>query len=215
MGALDWHFPKRAWDARLQLTSEKFRATDYQKHVKGMIDNLAIDVSEDGQLLELRVKTIDENLSIESITLRRETLHPVTIYPDLILHLTECQDLQVRQSSYSKSIYSGSIQTSDAMIKANRMWWEAKISSINATNILKENITLELGGTAVWTPSSIINKGVVRDLFAATKEIVMRIDHVGFFNRGKRSSESKTTEKPSENTQDVPACLRRVDPAFW
>ena len=215
MGALDWHFPKRAWDARLRLTSEKSLATDYQKHVKGMIDNLMIDVSEDGQLLELRIKTIDENLSIESITLRRETLHPVTIYPDLILHLTECQDLQARQSSYSKSIYSGSIQTSNTMIKANRMWWEAKTSSINATNTLKENITLELGGTAVWTPSSIINKGVVHDLFAATKEIVTRIDHVGFFNRGKRSSESKTTEKPSENTQDVPACLRKVDPAFW
>ena len=215
VGALDWHFPKRAWDARLRLTSEKFLATDYQRQVKGIIDHFKICVSRDGQSLKLWTKTIDDNLSIESIELRRETLHPVTIYPDLILHLTECQDLQVRRSSGPESIYSGSIQPPKVMVKSNRLWWEAKISSTNADNILKENVALELGETATWTPSSIINKGVVRDLFAAVKETVTRIDHVGFFNRGKDSAGSKTTEKLSENTQDVPTSLRRVDPAFW
>lgn len=180
-----------------------------------MIDNLKIGVSGDGQSLELWTQTIDENLSIESVTLRRETLHPATIYPDLMLHLTECQDLQVRQPSGSESVYSGSIQPPSVMVRANRLWWEAKISSTNTTNVLKENITLELGETATWTPSSIVNKGVVRDLFAAAKQIVTQIDHVGFFNRGKDSAGSKTAEKLSEITQDVPASLRRVNPAFW
>lgn len=215
MGALDWHFPKRVWDARLRLTSESFLTTDYQRQVKDIVDNLKIAVSEDGQALDLWTKTMDENFDIESITLRRETLHPATIYPDLILHLTECQDLQVRQSSDSESIYGGSIQSPNAMIKANRLWWEAKISSTSAAAMLQENATLELGEKATWTPSSIINTGVVRDLFAAAQEIVTQIDHVGFFHRGEGSAGSKTTKKPSENTQDVPASLRRVDPAFW
>ena len=215
MGTVDWHFPKRAWDARLRLSSERFLATDYQRQVKCIVENIRIGLSADGQSLELWTKTIDDNLSIESITLRRETLHPITVYPDLILHLTEYQDLQVRQPSDSESIYSGSIQASNVMIKANKIWWGAKISSVNASAILEKNITLELGEKATWTPSSIINKGVVGDLFAAAKEIVTRIDHVGFFNRGEGSSNSKTTEKRSENTQDTSARLRTVDPGFW
>lgn len=215
MGALDWHFPKRAWDARLRLTSERSLTTDYQKQVDSIVDNLKIDVTGDRQTLELWTKTIDETLRIESITLRRETFHPATIYPDLILHLTECQDLQVRQPSHSESIYCGSIQAPNVMIKASRLWWEAKISSTSATTILKDNVQLELGEIVAWIPSDIIKNGLIRDLFSATQEIVTQIDHVGFFNRGKGSSDSKTTGKPSENSQDMPARLRRVDPAFW
>lgn len=92
------------------------------------------------------------------------------------------------------------------MIEANRLWWEAKISSTNVTNILKENATLELGEQATCTPSSIINTGFVRDLFAAATEIVTQIDDVGFFNRGRGSSGSKLSDKPSEDTEDV--CIR-------
>ena len=215
MGALDWHFAKRAWDARLRLTSDRFLATDYQRQAKGIVDNVKIDPPEDGQSLKLWTKTIDENFSIESITLRRETLHPVTIYPDLMLHLIECQDLQVRQPSDSESIYSGSIENPKVMAKANRLWWEANISSTSADSIFRENLTLELGEIATWSPSSIINKGVVRDLFAVAKEIVTQIDHIGFHNIGKGSSVSKTAEKLSEKTRDAPATLGRVDPAFW
>ena len=212
---MDWHFPKRVWDARLRLTSERVVAMDYQRQVKGIVDNVKKGVSRDSRSFGLWTTTVDDTLSIESITLCRETLHLVTIYPDLILHLTEYQDLQVRQSSESKNIYIGSIQASDVMIKANRVWWGAKLSSINASTILKENMTLELGETARWTPSSIISKGVVRDLFSATKEIITRIDHIGFLNRGEGSSNSKANEKPSENTQDAAGRLRRVDPGFW
>ena len=190
-------------------------ATDHLKQVKGVIENLKIDMSEDGQSLELWTKTIDDKFGIESITLRRETLHPVTLYPDLILHMTEYQDLQARQPDDSESIYTGSIQAPKNMIRANRLWWGAKISSINANSTLKENDSLELGETATWTPSSIISKGVVRDLFATAKEIVTQIDHVGFFNRGEASSKSKTTEKPSESSQQLPAKISRVDPGYW
>ena len=215
MGALDWHFPKRAWDARLRLTSQRFLATDYQKQANGIIKTLKIDPSKDGQTLELWVKTIDENLSIEAITLRRETLHPSTIHPDLVLHMTECQDLQVRQPSDSESIYSGSIQSANVMIKTNRLWWEAKVTSINAATVLKGNLRLELGEVATWSPSSVVDKGVVRELFAVANEIVTRIDYVGFLNRGKGSSGSKTSEKASEKTLDVPSNRRKVDLAFW
>ena len=101
------------------------------------------------------------------------------------------------------------------MIKANRLWWGAKVSSINANAILEENIALELGETVRWNPSNIVNNGVVGDLFAAAKEIVTRIDHIGFFNRGAGSSNSKSNEKGSEKTQDTSARVTRVDPGFW
>ena len=176
---------------------------------------MKIDPSKDGQTLELWVKTIDENLSIETITLRRETLHPCTIHPDLVLHMTECQDLQVRQPSDAEGIYIGSIQSANVMSKTNRLWWEAKVTSINAATVLKGNLRLELGEVATWSPSSVVDKGVVRDLFAVANEIVTRIDYVGFFNRGIGSTGSKTSEKASEKTPDVPPNRRKVDLAFW
>ena len=197
------------------MTSERFLATDYQRQVKGIVENIKIGVSDDGQSLELWTRIIDDSLSIESIILHRETLHPLTVYPDLLLHLTEYQDLSVRRPSDSESIYCGSIQGSNDMVKANKLWLGAKISSVNARAILEENVTLELGEAAKWTPSDIINKGVVSDLFAAAKEIVTHIDHVGFFNKGDDSLSSKTNEKRSEITQDTSARLRRVDPGFW
>ena len=101
------------------------------------------------------------------------------------------------------------------MIKTNRLWWEAKITSINAATVLKGNLGLELGEVATWSPSSVVDKGVVRDLFAVANEIVTRIDYVGFFNRGKGSSGSKTSEKASEKTLNVQSNRRKVDLAFW
>ena len=89
------------------------------------------------------------------------------------------------------------------------------MSSTNATDILKENSTLELGETAKWSSSSIINEGVVRDLFAAAKEVVMQIDHVGSFIKDKGSSGSKTIGNPCENVPDVSFSLARADPSFW
>ena len=112
-------------------------------------------------------------------------MHPGTIHPDIVLHMTECQDLQVRQPSDSEKIYSGSIQSANVMIKTNRLWWEAKITSINAATVLEGNSGLELGEVAMWNPSSVVDKGVVRELFAVANEIVTRIDYVGFFNRDK------------------------------
>ena len=215
MGTLDWHFPKRAWDARLRLTGETFLATDHQRQVQGIVDNLKTSVSEDGQSFELWTETIDDDLSIESITLHRETMHPVILYPDLILHMAEYQDLQVRRPTHSANLYTGSIYASKLMIRANKLWWGAKISSISANTILKENTALELGEIATWTTSNIIEKGIVRDLFAATKEIVTRIDHVGFFNRGQGSSDSKTAGKLGETTQALSTKLGRVDPGYW
>ena len=81
--------------------------------------------------------------------------------------------------------------------------------------MLKGNLRLELGEVATWSPTSVVDEGVVRDLFAVANEIVTRIDHVGFFNRGKGISCSKTSEKASEKILDVPPSRRRVDLAFW
>ena len=215
MGTLDWHFPKRTWDARLRLTSERCLATDHQRQVRSILDNLKIGVSESAQSLELWTQTINDDLIIESIILRRETLHPVTLRPDLMLHLTESQDLQVGRASGSGTVYTGTIQASKIMIKTNRLWWTAKISSLRVSAILKENNSLELGERASWSPSSLLKKGFVRDLFDTTKEIVTRIDHIGFFNQSGHRTYSKTTEQHTGNTQGLSANMSRVDAGFW
>lgn len=144
IGALNWHFPKRAWDARLRLTCNKFMAIDYHKQAQGIIDNLKISPSADGMTFDLSTETIDQELVINSITLRRTTIHSTTdIVPGLELHLTESQDLAV-QAPGPKSLYRGSTATPKAMNKESTRYWYVysdlltNAVSLESTDIFRE-----------------------------------------------------------------------------
>ena len=199
VGSLDFHFPKRSWDASLRLRTSSLRSIDYHKQVESIVRNLKISTGPDQTTLNLSTQTIDEELVIQSIVVRRETYHPCKVYADLLLRLCEVQDLQACKQGHR---YDGGIQDRESMIDAGRYWWEASITSLNATSILEENDEMEIGDTATWDAETIIEKGIVRDLYSLSNDLVTRIDCVGLHNKGLKgsigSNANTTSMRPSE-----------------
>lgn len=201
VGSLDLHFPKRSWDASLRLRTSSLRSIDHHRQVESIVRNLQIFPRPDqnDQIITLSTQTMDEELVIQSIVVRRETFHPSKVYADLLLRMSEVQDLQACKQGHR---YGGGVQDRQSMIDAGRYWWEASITSLNATSILKENDELEIGEIATWEARTIIEKGIVRDLYSLSNDLVTRIDSVGFHNKGMKvnlsSSANTVSMKPSE-----------------
>ena len=208
VGSLDFHFPKRSWDASLRLRTSSLRSIDYYKQVESIVRNLKIYTYGPGRTtLNLSTQTIDEELVIQSIVVRRETFHPSKVYPDLLLRLCEVQDLQACKQGLR---YDGGVQDRQSMIDAGRYWWEASITSFNATSILKENEKLEIGDIATWDAETIIEKGIVCDLYSLTSDLVTRIDSVGFHNKGLKSNLAS-----SANTMSMKRSELLPGEGFW
>lgn len=207
VGSLDFHFPKRSWDASLRLRTSSLRSIDYHKQVESIVRNLKIYTWPGRTTLNLSTQTTDEELVIQSIVVRRETFHPSKVYPDLLLRLCEVQDLQVCKQGLC---YEGGVQGQQSMIDAGRYWWEASITSLDATSILEENDKLEIGETATWNAETMIEKGIVRDLYSLANDLVTRIDSVGFHNKGLKSNLAS-----SANTMSMKRTELLPGEGFW
>ena len=200
VGALNWHFPKREWDARLLVTSYGKLGQKYHEEAKSIVTNLQISPSSDGTSLGLFTKTSTTELRIRSIILCRETVHYSMLYPDNLLHLKEMQDLGVWSEAGKKQEYHASARPELQMADDRKLWWEASLSSMTATTILKENESLEIGELTKWDAKEIVDKGVVKDLSALAKDLVTRIDRVGCFNLGpKAGSMTRTSDRVMKN----------------
>lgn len=210
IGALNFHFVRRLWDARLQLTSSNFIGGDYH--------SLAQDISQHFQIvpaefegLEISTQSSDPELRIKSCTLTKQTRHTSKLYPDLLLHLTEFSELENVSSIFHQNLFRGRIKSADRMIATQRLWWEVSLSSIKIAAILKENETLELGQIAAWRPENIIASGVVGDLTSLCQAIITRIDSVGLSNQGpKAQSIAKMGSQNEQQSRELAAGL-----AYW
>lgn len=96
----------------------------------------------------------------------------------------------------SENEYHGSISENTKIIPASKLWWEASLTSVKAATILKESEGVEYGEIGKWSPKSIIDQGIIKDLYALANEVVTRIDLVGRKNKGFEShSGSKTSTR--------------------
>ncbi len=214
VGALDWHFPKRSFDARLSLNVHEFLLRDYHQQAQALVNSMTISTSSD-QYAVLDTQLKDQELAILSIHRERATFYTNRTYPDSLLHLREVQEFEL---SSSGSEYRGVLLPSKEMINANKLWWEATITSASAKDMMKESETLELGEMATWSPEAVVNKGVVQDLHNLTKEVVTQIDHIGFDNKGPKGnsgaqsmsyqksvqSDQKSAQKSMQTTMTTP-----------
>ena len=192
-GTLEWHYPLRSWDARLQLVVREHQFNNYQQQAQVIVDNMGTRNSVDMKTIEFFTTAIDQELKVQSVQLRRETAHSVTAYPDLLLHLKEIQEISIQRKPGPKDYYFGTIDIPAKMISAGKLWWEVTITSITATQIFRGNDVLEFGEVAKWSPKTLVSAGVIRDMHCLATEIVTRIDHIGFHNRGPKSNSDPKT----------------------
>ena len=188
-GAIDWYYAKRSWDSRLQVLIQENVSllANYDQYAQEIVENMHTRFLPEAKTIQLSVITTSDQLEIKSVHLRRKTLHPVTIYPDLQLQLDEVQDMSVQETT--KQHYQGTIHEPARMIAVGRYWWEVSISSIHARQILSENNTLELGEAAKWSAESVLSRGVISDMYTLADEIVTRIDHVGGYRNSLKSTD--------------------------
>ena len=191
-GALDLHFAKRYWDARIAVTVDQAVGDErYAKAVKSMADNLCVAPA--ANHLDISTKIDPKIFDFQSIEIRRETRHRSTNYPDLLLKLSEVQELsfEISATGNEEQYYHAWTKPKPDVMNDGKLWWEVSLASATAEKILKENETLELGETSVWKPSDIVDALIVRHMSHLARDIVTRIDSVGYHNKGPKTGTNK------------------------
>ena len=206
-GSINWHFPRRYWDASLTIHASRQSSLEQRQAAASLVENLIVVPSADQKSINLYTNIGSKALTIKSVQLRRETRHRSVIYPDLLLRLSEVEELAIEPSALAQDqecrAYS---KPRKQMVNEDRLWWEASLVSARATRAFTENKLLELGETAKWTAEGLIEDGVVKHMSFLARDVVTRIDSVGYHNKGPKGVSTKPqTQMPVSN----------ADAGFW
>ena len=160
-------------------------------------------------MLDLVTKTSGKDLCIHAVTLRRQNRYGSVARPSISLCITEVQDLYIHRAADSTELIRARAKPPGEMIHDNRLWYEVSLSSSVAEEKLQQNVDLELGDVASWTPREMVEAGVFEDLSLVARDVVTRIDNVGYWNKGPRSGPSDgATTSPSPTNAEA-------GPGFW
>ncbi|KAG6999293.1 hypothetical protein G7Y79_00036g072490 [Physcia stellaris] len=192
VGALDFHFAKRYWDARISVTIADSVDKEYHELSQHVAANLCVTPAADQSLVDISTKINTNTFTFSSVELHRETRHRSTTYPDLFLNLTELQDMSFELSP-TKHGHDCRAWTKPKkeLINEGKLWWEVSVASVAAEQTFEENKTLELGETCKWQPEDIVGASIVRQMHYLARDIVTRIDSVGYHNKGPKTGSSK------------------------
>ena len=197
VGAINWHYTKRYWDARLELKGSKI-ADAHAATMSALIQKISIVPSANGETVKVVVE--DSQISIQSLFLRRETIHPSTTYADISLRLTHVEQLDIMVTDGSNTCTAQPQATAKA-VKEGKVWWEASLFSTALSKLFKENEDLELGEVAGWQIGDVLESDALRHLELCSQDLVTRIDTVGYHNHGPKTSSG--TEKSSYPQNEV------------
>lgn len=191
IGAINWHYPRRYWDSRLEVEVCSGLPSPQQAIIRDLVNKISLIPSSEGRMVKVLVK--DPHLNITGISLLQKTMHRSETYPSIELHLTNVEQLDV---VVNDSSYTAQPQAMREAIRRGKSWWEAKLQSVSLNDLFQENRTLERGEMTVWAEHDVLNSDALRHLEFCSRDIVTRIDTVGYFNHGPRSSSG--TNKSSE-----------------
>jgi len=101
-----------------------------------------------------------------------------------ILHIAEIHDLDVNaQVGETHTIYKAESNTVPRPgCEKVDYWHEVSISSTDAIKNFEENMTLEFGDEASWTPESISKQNVAAAMYQPACEMLKQMDGIGFWN---------------------------------
>ena len=208
VGVSNWHFIKRTWDARLELTQRATIRRVEEEYAQAIVRNLYIPEGE--TIPKLFVKAIPKDVTLISVQVKRRTRHACLTYPNTFLQLTEVQecDIQNNKLGHHRIVGRGPRQ----LIEDNRLWWEVSVGHVETANLLRANEGLEIGNYASWAPNVFAQRNIVKEMFSVTKDIVTRIDNVGLDTRGLPGVD---TRSESSKISRVTSKTRATAEEFW
>ena len=181
--ALDFHFAKRYWNARISITIVDSMNKKYHELSKYIAANLCVTSAANQNIVEIFTKINTNIFVFSSMKLHRETRHRSTNYPDLFLKLTEIQDMNFELSSI-KFDHDCRVWTKSKkeLINEKKLWWKIAITSVVVEQTLEKNKTFELSEICKWQFENIVEAFIVRQMHYLARNIVTRIDNVDYHN---------------------------------
>lgn len=174
IGAVNWHFPRRQWDARLAVKVVE-EVQDYQDALEAITRSLSVTPSTDGRTAKLYGELGGTGLTFKSASIHREMRFHCARYTDMVLSCTEVQNLGPARERYR---YWNSLQDVESARKNSDLWWEIKVASNEADGKLKPSRDLRLGDEADWKAKDVV-AGKVQQLHYLASEIVTHVDGIG------------------------------------
>ncbi|KAI4106649.1 MAG: hypothetical protein L6R37_002041 [Teloschistes peruensis] len=205
-GAVQWHFPRRQWDARLAVKATE-KIGDYQKAVVSIADTLSVTPSANKKTLVLAAELGDSGLFFRSARMLREA--NFAIDDDIVISCVEVQNLGPAQE---RTRYQSLKRGREAVRKNGDLWWQMKVRSARMNALLQQSEDLTLGDRAKWEAEDITKGKTLQHLHSLATDIVAQIDGIGLASR-------ETATAPT-STNSVAARSEKVSRAsqassFW
>ena len=166
IGAFQWHFPGRQWDARLTIKTSE-RIPDYEDAIQAVVSSLSVVPSPDGTTATLSADLGNSGLIFKSASVLRKAHFRCLSDPNIDLTCTETQYLGLAKEQRR---YSNAPIDRAAAEAQGDIWWGINLESTTASSKIHQGD---------WTAEEIVEAGVAQRLRAVAIEIVTQIDSIG------------------------------------
>ncbi|KAL8860099.1 MAG: hypothetical protein Q9178_003363 [Gyalolechia marmorata] len=208
VGAVQWHFPKRQWDARLAVkTSEQIH--DYEDAARAVSTSLSVVPNSDQTTASLFADLGDCGLIFKSASVVRAVHFRCLTDADITMTCREVQHLGLareRQRFYNSHIDRAAAETD------GNLWWEVELESITTTKRLQQEASLPFGVALNWTPEDVIQGGTVERLHAVVTQVVTQIDGIG---ARLKQAVTEVSSKTLTESWEPPKGSASVADTFW
>ncbi|KAL1297685.1 hypothetical protein AAFC00_006236 [Neodothiora populina] len=189
IGRVLCHFPRRVWDASVQVIHHEDLTPS--EAMQQIIDTLEIEVSAietdrvKHRVPRLKFRVQSNDVSVESVYTKRNIQHRSKERDDIYLYVTENRLLDLKHRKDDHTVRVASSDLAPIMVTEHSLWYEASLR-VARNPLLDQNLGLELGVDAQWTPDDVLDKGLLDDLNTITEQLITRLDGVGGENHGPR-----------------------------
>ncbi|KAL8736516.1 MAG: hypothetical protein Q9181_002410 [Wetmoreana brouardii] len=175
VASMQWHFPKRQWDARMAVKIRE-QIYDYQEAAAVITRTWTVVPGVKQNTAQISAELGNSGLYFKSACMLREANFRCLTDPDMIISCTEVQNLgPAKERTRYKSIQTDPYK----LRKDGDLWWEIRLRSSTINQQLRENENLTLGDLANWKAEDITQGDVVKRFHALAADIVSQIDGIG------------------------------------
>ena len=198
LGAINIHFPRHIWDARIRVTSPSALGSEASSQLRAIAENVwihAVDSLNPSQEV-LYCQNPHSHISVVSAELRREIVHQARgTGRDIFGHLVRVESLEIAE------LVGGFCAFSREEATRPSAYWEFKLSSKDMSNTFGRRQSREIKGFSYWAQSQPLMSSL-EFLIGCADLVVCNINDVGHTSRkrlGISASATKTSTRKARS----------------
>ncbi|KAF4335263.1 hypothetical protein FBEOM_10913 [Fusarium beomiforme] len=207
------HCTRRAWDVKFSMSRIYMEGIDddMEMFAASLVRSMSIETNEMGEIvIDVKPKSAPKR-HIDRVLIRHEATYRDGEKGPSYLKVTMTRRVE-RLPGVPKGSYRGqSVPVAPPGNGQPSQWFEARICSIRAEEIFRENMRLEFGEKTHWTPETLQKQGVFKAICEPTMKMVSKMDQVGDSND---NGHGPRTDQPSYNAVQV-SMDRQRGVYFW